>query len=173
MVQTPANRLDRLAGVQFLVADEAHHVTAATWLAIIDATPKARVLGVTATPERLDGKGLAEVFGALVIGPTVRELIDAGYLSEFVVYAPQRVVNLKGARTVAGDYAVGDLARRMSADFVLSDAVTEYRNHLDGPQRSHSAPRSNIRGSSRDTFELAEFERSTSKATRPQRSAVG
>ena len=69
------------------------------------------MLGVTATPERFDGKGLSEVFDALVVGPTVKELIAGGWLSPFVVYAPERQVNLKGTRTVAGDYALGDLAR--------------------------------------------------------------
>ena len=62
----------------------------------------------------------------------MNELIASGWLVPFVVYAPERLVNLKGTRTVAGDYALGDLARRMSADVVLGDAVVEYRKHLDG-----------------------------------------
>jgi DNA repair protein RadD len=132
MAQTLVNRLDRLAGIAYLVVDEAHHVVAATWRAILVGAPNVRVLRVTATPERLDGAGLREAFEALALGPTVKELIAAGWLAPFTVYAPERLVNLKGARTVAGDYAVGDLARRMSADFVLDDALTEYRKHLEG-----------------------------------------
>jgi superfamily II DNA or RNA helicase len=132
MVWTLVNRLDRLAGITFLIVDEAHHTPADTWLVILRAASSARVLGVTATPERLDGKGLADVFEVLVTGPTVAELIAAGWLSPFIVYAPERLVDLKGASMVAGDYAVGDLARRMSATFVLEDAVTEYRKHLAG-----------------------------------------
>lgn len=132
MAQTAVNRLERLHSIQVLIVDEAHHVMAATWLTILNALPQAWVLGVTATPERLDGKGLAAVFDALVIGPTVNKLIAGGWLSPFIVYAPERLVDLKGARTVAGDYAIGDLARRMSADLVLQDAVTEYRQRLDG-----------------------------------------
>jgi superfamily II DNA or RNA helicase len=50
MAQTLVNRLNRLADVNFLIVDEAHHVMAATWRAILAAVPKARVLGVTATP---------------------------------------------------------------------------------------------------------------------------
>jgi DNA repair protein RadD len=132
MAQTLAHRLERLAGIQVLIVDEAHHVVAETWRAILRTAPMAWLLGVTATPERLDGKGLAEVFDALVIGPTVSELVAAGWLSPFVVYAPERLVDLKGARSIAGDYAVGDLARRMSASFVLDDALTEYRQRLAG-----------------------------------------
>jgi superfamily II DNA or RNA helicase len=70
------------------------------------------------------------VFDALVIGPSAAELIAAGWRSPFVVYAPERLVDLRGARTVAGDYALCDLARRMSA-VVLEDAVREYRQRLD------------------------------------------
>jgi DNA repair protein RadD len=132
MVQTLVRRLDRLRNVSLSIVDEAHHIMASTWLKITNATPNARILGVTATPERLDGRGLGAVFDGLVLGPTVNELIASGWLVPFVVYAPERMVNLKGTRTVAGDYALGDLARRMSADVVLGDAVVEYRKHLDG-----------------------------------------
>src|SRR5262249_44188410 len=84
MAQTVVKRLGRLKGIQALIVDEARHVMAATWLGILEALPKAWVLGVTATPERLDGKGLAAVFDALVIGPAVKELIAGGWLSPFV-----------------------------------------------------------------------------------------
>jgi superfamily II DNA or RNA helicase len=52
MAQTLINRLERLNGIHVLIVDEAHHVMAATWLAILGALPSAWVLGVTATPER-------------------------------------------------------------------------------------------------------------------------
>jgi superfamily II DNA or RNA helicase len=132
MAQTLANRLDRLALIDFLIVDECHHATAQTWRSILAAAPEARVLGVTATPERLDAAGLKELFDALVIGPLPAELIADGWLSPFVVYAPERMVDLKKVRTIAGDYALGDLAQRMSAGFVLDDALSEYRKHLDG-----------------------------------------
>ena len=132
MAQTLAHRSGRLDGIHLVIVDEAHHVVAATWRAILEKVPNARVLGVTATPERLDGKGLREAFDALTIGPTVKELIAGGWLSPFVVYAPERLVDLKGARTVAGDYALGDLERRMNVGFVLDDALAEYRKHLNG-----------------------------------------
>jgi DNA repair protein RadD len=132
MVQTLVRRLDRLRDISLSIIDECHHVLASTWLKIANATPRARVLGATATPERLDGKGLGAVFDALVLGPAVQELIVGGWLAPFVVYAPERMVNLKGARTVASDYALGDLARRMNTEVVLADALVEYRKHLQG-----------------------------------------
>ena len=65
-----------------------HHAVAGTWAKITAAWPNAKVLGVTATPERLDGVGLRDAFDTLVLGPDVRELIDAGYLAPFRYLAP-------------------------------------------------------------------------------------
>ena len=132
MAQTLVNRLDRLQGVRLVIVDEAHHVMAATWRAILAALPNAMMLGVTATPERLDGKGLRDVFEVLIIGPTVKTLITDGWLSPFAVFAPERMVSLKGVRAVAGDYAIGELARRMNTETVLTDVLDEYRKHLLG-----------------------------------------
>jgi superfamily II DNA or RNA helicase len=132
MAQTLARRLNRLAGVDFIIVDEAHHAAAASWRAILAAAPRARMLGVTATPERLDGQGLRELFDVLVLGPTVAELIAQGWLAPFAVFAPARMLNLQGVRTIGGDYAVGELSQRMRAGFVLEDVLTAYRKHLDG-----------------------------------------
>ena len=132
MAQTLVNRLSRLRGVHFIVVDECHHGVASTWRKILSVAPDAMVLGCTATPERLDGQGLGEMFDALVIGPTVSDLIADGWLSSFTVFAPAKMVNLKGIRSFGGDYALGDLAARMNTDTLLTDVVTEYRKHLDG-----------------------------------------
>jgi DNA repair protein RadD len=132
MAQTLVHRLDRLRDVRFLIIDEAHHTTAQTWRAILSMLPDAAMLGVTATPERLDGAGLGAVFEALVIGPSVKKLIADGWLAPFVVFAPERMVSLKGVRSVAGDYALGDLGRTMNTRTVLTDVLTEYNKHLAG-----------------------------------------
>jgi superfamily II DNA or RNA helicase len=78
MVQTLARRLDNALEPRLLVIDEAHHAVAGTWSKVSAAWPSAKVLGVTATPERLDGVGLRDAFDDIVVGPDVRELIDAG-----------------------------------------------------------------------------------------------
>ena len=88
MVQTVARRLEAIPAPALLVIDEAHHAVAGTWAKIAAAWPNAKVLGVTATPERLDGVGLRDAFDQMVVGPDVRELIDAGYLAPFRYLAP-------------------------------------------------------------------------------------
>jgi superfamily II DNA or RNA helicase len=126
-VATLVRRLDRLVEApDLLVPDEAHHAAAATWGKIIDAVPQAKILGVTATPQRLDGKGLADIFDELIIGPSVESLIAQGYLSPFTTYAPERRLDLSHVRTLAGDFAGDQLAEIMSDGVIITTAVDEY-----------------------------------------------
>ena len=99
-VATIARRLDRWRDrFDFVVVDEAHHAVAGSWAAVLASQPRAHVLGVTATAERLDGRGLGEIFDDLVVGPSTAELIGAGWLSRFVVYE-QSAPDLSRAESV-------------------------------------------------------------------------
>jgi DNA repair protein RadD len=132
-VQTLVRRLDRYE-FDLLVIDEAHHAVAQTWLDVVNAYPKARVLGVTATPIRQDGKPLGHIFeGPLVIGPTVKELIGMGFLCPAEIYAPS-TFNLSGVRTRGGDYRRDDLERAYEDQRakITGCAVDQYRKHADG-----------------------------------------
>src|SRR5262249_17557053 len=110
MVQTVCNRLADIPAPALLVLDEAHHAVAGTWCKVAAAWPNAKVLGVTATPQRLDGVGLRDAFDVMVLGPGVRELIDAGHLAPFRYLAPNTAIDLSDVRTTAGDYNAADLA---------------------------------------------------------------
>src|SRR5262249_409797 len=125
-IATLVRRLDQLAPPDLLVFDECHHAVAGMWRKILARWPGAKVLGVTATPERLDGKGLDDIFGELVIGPTVSELIAAKYLSPFTTFAPERSPDLSGVKTRAGDFALDQLGAAMSNGIVVNGAVDEY-----------------------------------------------
>ena len=67
-------RRAELADYDLVVVDEAHRVAAASYQQVLARFPGVPLLGLSATPERLDGKGLGETFGALVLGPQQREL---------------------------------------------------------------------------------------------------
>ena len=131
-VQTLVRRIRaaKIGSADLIVLDEAHHATAGTWRAIIDARPSARLLGVTATPLRLDGKGLGQqaggVFDSLVVGPSVEALTASGHLSPFTVYAPPSAVDLSGVHRRMGDYAKGELASAMDKPRITGDAVAHY-----------------------------------------------
>lgn len=132
MVQTVARRLETIPQPALLVIDEAHHAVASTWARIAVAWRKAKILGVTATPERLDGVGLRDAFDAMVIGPDVRELIDAGYLAPFRYLAPGTAIDLSRVRTTAGDFNSADLERALDQDGITGDVVQHYLKHLAG-----------------------------------------
>ena len=86
-VQTVAAREEH-PPADLIVWDEAHHTAAESYRAIAAQYPDAWHLGLTATPERADGVGLRDAFDALVVGATVRELTEAGYLAPCDVLAP-------------------------------------------------------------------------------------
>ncbi|KAA6184104.1 DEAD/DEAH box helicase [Thiohalocapsa marina] len=110
-VQTLVRRLERMSWApDLIVVDEAHHAVSTTGHGrVLAAFPSARVLGVTATPQRLDGRGLGVnaggFFDAMILGPSVAELIELCYLSRPTTFAPRIALDLSGIRTVGGDYA--------------------------------------------------------------------
>ncbi len=125
-VFTIAGRLHRFPAPDLIIGDEAHHFTPnSTWGKVVAAFPKARVLGVTATPERADGKGLGLMFDTMVIGPTVSELTALGFLSPASVYAPS-VPDLSNVKSRAGDYVTQDLEDLMGQSTVTGNAVEHY-----------------------------------------------
>jgi superfamily II DNA or RNA helicase len=132
MVQTLANRIHRLPEPDLLVVDEAHHAVAGSWSRLAEAWPNVKILGVTATPERLDGRGLGTAFDTLVEGPTTGDLIERGFLADFDYFAPPAAADLSNVGTRAGDYAIDQLAAAMDKASVTGDAIEHYRQHLAG-----------------------------------------
>ena len=112
-----------LADIIFI--DEAHHARALTYERVIDAYPKAAVIGLTATPCRGDGRGLGNIFTKLIECPQVEELIGLGVLVRSRVYAPVDP-DLTGVRTQNGDYVINQLASRMNTDKLVGDIVTHW-----------------------------------------------
>lgn len=113
-----------------LVIDEAHHAVSQSYLTLIECYPSARLVGLTATPARLDGRGLGRVFGCIVEPVTVDALVGAGYLVEPTVYAPP-TADLTGIRKAHGDYGdMLELGERMAK--LTGDVVTHYKRHCAG-----------------------------------------
>ena len=132
-VQTLVKRMDKIIHTpDIIVIDEAHHLTqGSTWGKVIDAYPKARLLPVTATPCRLDGKGLGVDDGGyaddIIIGQTMGNLIANKYLSEYRIFCPPNALDLSNVKTRMGDYSKDDLAESMDKPTITGDAVMHYR----------------------------------------------
>jgi DNA repair protein RadD len=124
--QTVLRRLSRMPEPNLVIIDEAHHcVGGNTWGKILAAWPNARRLGVTATPRRPSGEPLRECFDDLVIGPTVSELTDGGFLAPARIFAPP-TVDTSQLHIRAGEFVPADVKKAMDKPTITGDAISHY-----------------------------------------------
>jgi superfamily II DNA or RNA helicase len=130
-VQTVVRRLHLLPRDHFhlIVVDEAHHTTANAWSRTLEHFHTAKLLGVTATPIRSDGRGLGEHYQAMVQGPDAAWLTDNGYLATARVLAPPGF-SADGIKKRMGDFDTREAEDRVRA--IHGDCVSHYRQHLGG-----------------------------------------
>ena len=131
-IPTLAHRLDIYQAPDVIIFDEAHHISAGSWAKIAEAFPDAAHIGLSATPIRLDGQGLGSYFDELVEGPTVRWLMDNGYLSPYRLLAPSSNLNLSGVHKTAGDYNRKELDDAVASSTITGDALDHYIKHALG-----------------------------------------
>ena len=132
-VQTLKNRLGKILPPDILIIDEAQFSCSSSYSEIIRSF-KARgsyVIGKTATPWRMSGEGLGKHFESMVVGPTVRELMDQGFLSKYRIYAPSAPV-LSGIGVRGGDYIESQLLEVVDKPSITGDAVNHYIKHAKG-----------------------------------------
>lgn len=133
MVQTAARRLSKIPPPSLIITDENHHSTANTYKKVYDAFPNAHRVGVTATPIRLDGSGLADVNDELIVGVSAKWLIEHNCLSPYEYYAPS-LVDLTGIKIKKGDYDVSSVENLMLRKAVFGDVIKYYRELANGRQ---------------------------------------
>ena len=129
-MQTLVRRMDKLAEPEILICDEAHHLKSSSYMHILNYWPNAKLLGMTATPQRIDGKGFDDIFDELILGPNMRDLITAGYLSDYEYYAPASV-DMEGVHQVGGDYNAKESVDRVDRKVITGSAVEHYRKYAD------------------------------------------
>lgn len=131
-IDTLKNRLAKIpAGCFPTVAfiDEAAHSAASGWARVIEwlTLVGAKIVGLSATPDRLDGKPLDPPYQAIVPGPSVAWLISQGYLSSYRAFAPSTPA-LNDVKTRGGDYAVEELEEAVDKPTLIGDMVGHYRS---------------------------------------------
>ena len=132
-VQTLVRRLvTNTFNPHYIIIDEAHHAAAGSWKKIIEHFKDAYKIGCTATPIRLDGRGLADYFDDLVKGPGVAKLIKDKYLAPYKVFAPPLKINLDKVKTLGGDYQKKELEKQIDTVDIIGDAVQQYKKHANG-----------------------------------------
>lgn len=130
-VQTLQRRLDKLPCPDLLILDESQMAASDGIRNIVSAYAKAHILGLSATPTRLDGKPL-DVFDAMVKGPSMRWLIDAGFLADYRYFSCPNLPDMNGVRKIAGDYNPAQAEAKMQRKEIVGDAVEHWRKYADG-----------------------------------------
>jgi DNA repair protein RadD len=116
-----------------LIIDEAHRALSNSYVQLSAQYPKAIKLGFTATPWRLDGKGLGRMYRRLVIVATVQELIDEGFLVQPRVFTHPSKPDLSKVRIASGgDYDEEELAKAVDKATLIGNLVEHYRQHANG-----------------------------------------
>lgn len=122
--------------IRRIFIDEAHHAVSKKFETVLRHYPLARVMGVTATPVRLDGKPLGDAFDVLVVGEPVEKLIEGGWLAKPEVWTKPgwKKPDLRGLNVSrsTGDYVPKALGERMSRRKIVGDIVGHWKEHANG-----------------------------------------
>lgn len=119
MIQTVNRRDLGNWSPSLIIIDEAHLSAARSYISLIERFD-VQIIGFSATPSRLDGKGFSHIFTDIVIGPTIAQLTRLGFLVP-VEYLEYDVADLSGVKTIGGEYdqdEVGRILDKFSEDIV-------------------------------------------------------
>ena len=129
-IPTMVRRLDQLSWLKprLLFFDEAHHVRAASWEKVADHYAGVSRIGLTATPARLDGKGLGTHFDHMVVGPSYQELVGVNALASCTTFTVKSRYDRSQLRVRGGDYSKEDLAKLDNLP-VIADVLKSFEKH--------------------------------------------
>ena len=130
MILTEANRLGQYPKPALIITDEAHLSRSSSWMKVLDYY-NTYTVGFTATPIRLDGKPLGDIYDTLVTGVSVRWLIDNHRLAPYEYYAPT-AVNTDDLKVQCGDYIIKDLESLMIDRAIYSDVLRSWERIAGG-----------------------------------------
>lgn len=135
-VQTMQRRLEKWPADHFgmVVADEAHHSVSASWRSVLDHFTGAKILGVTATPDRGDKKNLGQFYENIAHEVALFDLINDSFLCPITVKAVPLAINLRGIKQTAGDY---DSTQ-------LGDALEPYMDGIADAIKTHAPHRKTL-----------------------------
>src|SRR6266487_1162241 len=119
-------------GYGLVIIDEAHHACSESYRRVLKALPDAFVLGVTATPDRLDGQRIEQIFGEPIYQAEIANMIEQGYLCDLRAIAVKTETSLDTLHIKAGDYQVEELAGLIDSQERNQQIVEAYRSHCTG-----------------------------------------
>lgn len=134
MVQTLTRRVDKLPIPDVILVDEAHHALARSYQRILKQFPKAIVLLFTATPHRTGRMQLDQIADDIIVGQSIHELTDKGFLAPFRYFQPPNDFNSKLLkRGSTGDFTNESMQEAMSTR-IFGHIVKQYKRIASGMQ---------------------------------------
>ena len=130
MILTEANRLGQHERPALIITDEAHLSRSNSWLKVLDYY-NTYTVGFTATPVRLDGKPLGDIYEELITGVSVKWLIENKRLAPYEYYAPT-AVETDGLRVQGGDYVISDMERLMTERAIYGNVIESFGRFAPG-----------------------------------------
>jgi superfamily II DNA or RNA helicase len=110
--------------------DEAHLALDSQIKLAENLPPECKIIGVTATPERLDNRGLSELYDSLIEGPSILELVQLGFLTNVKYFNPP-IVGLDKLHRKGNDYDEDELAELLERKRVFGDAINHYKKYAE------------------------------------------
>lgn len=126
-----AHRLGKLPKPSLIITDETHHSLANTYKKIYDYYSEVPRLGFTASPWRLSGQGLGDVYDTMVEGPTVGWLIDNHYLAPYNYYSVKLINDNELKKSSTGDYTNKSIDEAVGKT-IFGDVVKTYQEKING-----------------------------------------
>lgn len=111
-VQTMCRR-DYSGKFDTVIVDEAHHAISPSYKAVLDQFPEAKVLGVTATPDRGDKKSLARYFDGIAYEYKLKTAVSEGYLVPIMAKTIPLEIDMTQVKVSLGDFEVGSIAETL------------------------------------------------------------
>ena len=134
MVQTLTRRVDKLPIPDVILVDEAHHALAKSYQNILNRFPKAIVLLFTATPHRTGRMQLDQIADDIIVGQSIHELTDKGFLAPFRYFQPPNDFDSKLLkRSSTGDFTNESMQEAMSTK-IFGHIVKQYKRIASGMQ---------------------------------------
>jgi DNA repair protein RadD len=115
-----------------IISDEVHHSRCDTWMNIYDYYHDAQRLGMTATPCRLDNKGLDNLYTDIVETITMQQAIDAGYLAKPLIITPEQYFSKIAIPVKNGEYDIDIQAELLGKVKIIGDVVEKYSQIFAG-----------------------------------------
>ena len=132
MVMSLTRRLDYVKRPDLIIVDECHHAIADnSWGRVLQYWRDVPRIGFTATPERLDGRGLHETFDEMIVGPSIQELVNNGWLAYPRIFPPPKEI-IENYHVKRGDFDQKEQQQTMTSRKIVGDVIEHYRRHLDG-----------------------------------------